>query len=82
MIFLIEYDRRKGHLVTLRSFEDSERACATTERLELEIRRSKEGVEDEIVLLEAASIEALEKTHRRYFKTARQIVEAGIKALS
>ena len=54
MIFLIEYDRRKGHLVMLRRFKDSEWTSAT----------------------------ALENTHRRYFRTASQIVEAGIKALS
>jgi|KBSSwiStaDraftv2_1062776.scaffolds.fasta_scaffold169615_1 hypothetical protein len=36
MIFLIEYDRRKGQLITFRTFEDSEREQAQDARLELE----------------------------------------------
>ena len=73
MIFLIQYDRKKGNLVSFRSFDESDRRVAEDERLELELRLNQEGTKDEVVLLEAASENALRQTHRRYFETLRQL---------
>jgi len=73
MIFLIEYDRRLGKVVTFREFDESSRVEAAKARLELELRRNSEALDREIVLLEAASEAALHRTHRRYFETATQI---------
>jgi hypothetical protein len=72
-IFLLQYNRRKGQLVTLRSFDDTERATAGNCRLELELDLNRKGVKDEVVLLEAVDLEALRRTHRRYFEDAQQI---------
>jgi hypothetical protein len=67
-IFLIEYDRKSGQLMTLRTFDDSERERADDTRLELELRLNRERLKHEVVLLEASSEDALRTTHRRYFE--------------
>ena len=68
MIFLIEYDRPRGELSSIKFFEDADREVAENERLQLELALHREGVQREIVLLQAASEEALRETHRRYFE--------------
>jgi hypothetical protein len=68
MIFLIDYDRNQGKIVRLESFPDHERLKAENSRLELELLLRRQGAEREVVLLEAASLEALRRTHRRYFE--------------
>jgi hypothetical protein len=67
MIFLIDYDRRAGRLVSLRSFDPSERQSAQEARLNLELSLQDPSNQREIVLLDAASLDALRLTHRRYF---------------
>lgn len=69
MIFLIEYDRRQGRLVSLSEFPDAARRKAAEARLELELALHRTGLEHEVVLLEAANRHALEQTHRRYFQS-------------
>jgi hypothetical protein len=73
MIFLIEYDRSKGEIVTIRSYQNSERSNAESSRLTIELSLRNKGVEHEVVLLEAANENALRKTHRRYFENLTQI---------
>ena len=75
MIFLIEYDRSKGELVTIQDFDDSQQQEADNTRLEIELELNRKGVQHEVVLLEAADRNALDKTHRRYFKNLREILE-------
>lgn len=82
MIFLIEYNRPEGQLVTFQKFQDSERIKAQNARLDLELDLNRRGVNREIVLLEAASENALRRTHRRYFETLHQIVESTIERVS
>lgn len=77
MIFLIEYNRPEGRLVTFQRFKDSEPLKAQNARLDLELDLNRRGVNHEVVLLEAASEDALHRTHRRYFETLRQIVESA-----
>lgn len=74
MLFLIEYDRSSGEIVTFREFEDSERLKAAEARLEMELKLNRLGTEREVVLLEAASEEALRRTHRRYFENLTELV--------
>ena len=74
MIFLIEYDRTTGRLLQLREFVDANRRAADDARLELELALHQQSVEHEVVLLDAASSDALRLTHRRYFE--------GIESLS
>ena len=77
MIFLIEYNRPEGRLVTFRKFNDSARPDAEKSRLDLELDLNRKGIDHEVVLLEAASEGALRLTHRRYFENARQILTSA-----
>lgn len=74
MIFLIEYDRPNGTLVQFRKFDDSEREAAHKARLDLELKLNREGVEREVVILEAPSEEIIRHTHGRYFKDSNELV--------
>jgi len=73
MIFLIEYDRSEGRIVDLKRFVDSERTQADDTQRQAELELSRIGADREVVILEAASEDALRKTHRRYFDDARTI---------
>lgn len=74
MLFLIEYDRAKGTLEDFRTFQDSERQLAHDTRLELELALNEQGVQHEVVILEAPSEQALRHTHGRYFKSLAELV--------
>ena len=73
MIFLIQYDRSLGQVVSLKAFSDSDKRAAEDSRLDLEIRLSRDEVGHEVVLLEAESEEALRRTHRRYFENLTEL---------
>lgn len=77
MIFLVQYRRTEGRLVTLARYTDAERLAAQHARLELEIRLNSEGIDDEVVLLEAHDEEALRRTHRRYFEDPAGILSSS-----
>lgn len=73
MFFLIDYDRQQGRIVELLKFADSERRRAEDARLELEVALNRQGIEREVVLLEAANEDALRRSHRRYFEDLSQL---------
>jgi hypothetical protein len=73
MIFLIEYTRREGRIVSLKKFDDDDANLAANTRLELELDLNRRGIEREVVLFEAANEDALRRTHRRYFETLTQL---------
>lgn len=73
MIFLIEYDRKRGALVQLRGFRSEEIASANDSRLTLELDRLGSKIGHEIVILEAESEDHLRKTHRRYFESIESL---------
>lgn len=75
MIFLIQYDRALGRIVDLQRFDDDDRASAESSRFALELMNVRTSGLTEVVLLDAASEEALRKTHRRYFETLEELVE-------
>ncbi len=75
MLFLIDYDRRAGKLVTMRAFDDSQRAAALEERLELELEYHRSRIDREVVLLEATNEDAIRKTHRRYFADIAELAK-------
>jgi hypothetical protein len=77
MIFLIEYNRTEGQLMSITSFSDSLRAEAEGSRLSLEIRNLNAGVSTEVVLLEARSEADLRRTHRRYFETLEALARSS-----
>jgi len=78
MIFLLEYDRKQGKLCEFKSFHD--RAQAQRERLDRELFLHRSHEPCEVVLLEAADEDTLRRTHKRYFRTSRQLVESMIEA--
>ena len=80
MIFLIEYDRSSGTTTEMRKFTDSSRSVAEDARLELELKLNREGVEREVVLLEAPNEEALRRTHSRYFESVAEIAREKLTA--
>lgn len=73
MIFLIEYDRARGQILMMRSFDNSDREAAEEMRLNLELDLNAKRGDNEVVLLEATSEEALRKTHRRYFEDLSEL---------
>jgi hypothetical protein len=76
MIFLIEYDRNSGRIVTFQTFDEFEQQKAEDSRLEMELKLNRLGIEHEIVILEAETEEALRRTHRRYFEDLAELVNA------
>ena len=76
MLFLIEYSRPQGKLIKIISYPENQRAVADKHRLELELELNSHKIRHEVVILEAASKEALLKTHRRYFQDSAQIAES------
>jgi hypothetical protein len=76
MIFLIEYDRRQGRIVTFRAFDEAARHEAEDSRLQLELELNRRGMEREVVLLKADTEEALRRTHRRYFESLSELVNS------
>ncbi len=80
MIFLIEYNRSKGRIVTIKQFDDSHRREADDERLRTELDLNRRRIGHEVVLLEANDEGALRLTHRRYFEDLRQILESHERA--
>lgn len=77
MLFLIQYDRSKGEIVSQRRFADSERERANDTRLALEIELNRMAVDHEIVLLDAPDESALRLTHSRYFKNLEGVAASA-----
>ena len=75
MIFLMEYDRSRGELLRIEAFEDAARDAAENERLQRELNLHRKGVQREVVLLQAATEDALKETHRRYFADIATLAE-------
>ena len=75
MIFLIEYSRSEGRIVTFRDFDPSQRAAAHRARLDIELALNRRGVDHEVVLLEAPTKADLQRTHRRYFEDLESLLE-------
>lgn len=77
MIFLIEYDRESGKLITFRSFDEADQTAADRARLEMELDLLRSGVEREVVILEAPNEGALRRTHRRYFEDLEELAKVS-----
>lgn len=75
MWFLIKFDRISGERTQLEQFEDDEYSKAYARRVTLDIEALEKGDTVEVVLLQAASIEALQTTHRRYFASSEQLAK-------
>ena len=73
MIFLIDYDRGSGTLMTCQPFHDNQNHLAEEMRLGLEIANLTNKLSHEIVLLEASTEDDLRRTHRRYFESVEEL---------
>jgi hypothetical protein len=76
MIFLIDYDRKKGELRSFKHFRNDQRAEAQRERRDIELSLDGSRASREVVLLEAHDEQVLHRTRQRYFKTTQEILES------
>ena len=67
--WLIAYDRRPGRLLMCDEYADGQKAI----RDRFTWERYFAGLDVEVVVLGADSLETLRQTHGRYFKTAREL---------
>ncbi len=67
MIYYIEYDRDSQKLRELKAFAETDRTKAQAHALARELELSRQGMQLEIVLLEADSEATIRNTHPRYF---------------
>lgn len=77
MLFLVEYDRTQGSVARITPYDDSQRQLAENARLTLELELHRQGIQKEVVLLEATSEEALRVTHRRYFEDLAELARSS-----
>jgi len=77
MLFLIEYDRSQGRIITFRTFSDYDSKLAKNARLELELELNRRGVRREVVVLQATNEAALRRTHRRYFENLTDLANVS-----
>ncbi len=78
MIFLLEYDRKRGKLCRFEKFPDADRERAQQERLAIELSLRGTAQQREVVLLEAADEATIRRTHKRYFVSPRGLMESMI----
>lgn len=74
--YLVVFDRRMGEIVRSLEFSDARQALDARFQAELEYRANQDV---EVVVLGAASWEALAKTHTRYFKNVRELATAALR---
>ena len=81
-IFLLIYDWSSRRLVRKAEYDQTDREAALKARYEAELRASREGLDQEIVILEAPSLDTLKRTHGSYFFTIDELGERLLKAAS
>lgn len=74
--FLIIYNQQTG-AVEVTPYADDQRAVARERRFELE-RAYRLEPHIEVVLLSAPSEDVVRRTHARYFKSVRELVESAL----
>jgi hypothetical protein len=82
MIFLLEYDRSRGELLSILPYLDADRRLAENARLERELQLHRDGLQREIVLLQAENEAALRETHGRYFEDITMLAAADVREYS
>lgn len=70
--FLLRYHRPSGRLLSCVELSDRSDAYARRRRLEAD-----KPAEEEVIVLEGDSLATVQKTHARYFRSARELVEAA-----
>lgn len=82
--YILIYDRTQQKLLDVREFPEDDRALAEEFRFKAQRHSIQEGLDQEIVLFQAKSKGALQRTHGSYFfseseliRRAQAAVEAG-----
>ena len=75
--FLVVYDLSAGRVVSLEAFSDAERGQALEKRFALE-RIHADDPNLEVIVLSAASLDALKATHGRYFKDVQELASGSV----
>jgi hypothetical protein len=79
--FVMIYDRSVRHLVELKEFSESDYPSAEAYRSSAQLRALRDKLDQDIVLFQAASRDALMRTHGSYFLTERQLWERTKRAV-
>ena len=70
MYMLIDFDTKKGRLVSRQAFDESDASRVRKARLDLEISLLASGEMREVVILHAIDEAQMRRTHRRYFEVS------------
>jgi hypothetical protein len=73
--FLLVFDRREGRVLSKQEFDT--RSAAMAGRFEAE-RLHKDNPDVEVVVLGAKSVDALKRTHARYFQDSRLMYQKAL----
>lgn len=76
--YVLIYDRQRREVLTLQEFPESEREAAHAFRSAAQRRALHEDLDQEIVLFQAASREALERTHGSYFLSSKELLHRAL----
>jgi hypothetical protein len=74
-VFLLIYDRSARQLLRVEEYEQAERDRALRDRHDAEVAAMEQRRDEEIVLFEAESLDALKRTHGSYFYTVKELGE-------
>jgi len=78
MLFLIQYDKHHGNVISIHEFEEAQRREAEKARAALELALCGEGSVYEVALLDAKALDDVRKTYPHYFKDAPEAVRSII----
>lgn len=73
-LFVLVYDRTRHRVVELREFPEADIAGAHAFRLGAQRHAIHQGLDEEIVLFQAASEESLKRTHGSYFLSEQELM--------
>jgi hypothetical protein len=73
--FVLIYDRSGQRLLDLKEFAEDDRSSAETMRLNAQRTALREHLDQEIVLFQASSREALERSHGSYFLSENELLD-------
>jgi hypothetical protein len=84
MLALIEYDRPTGTTRAIECYGDDRRDEAYDDRLcrEIALRRAGLDQQREVVILGAGSLDAMKRTHGRYFYTLPELCGQFVEAVA
>jgi hypothetical protein len=76
-LFMLTYDRSSATLMTLEVITAGRESEAFQRRLAAEVGAFRDGMDVEVVILEADSEESLRRTHARYFEDLGDLLDAA-----